>query len=374
MGAQFPCKQCGALLSYEVGSDHLLCEYCGYVNPIQLSDEIVEERDFHQALERLSQKSLTEEHLTCRCIACGAEFTLNANEHAGECPFCGTDVVTETGANRHIKPWGLLPFRIARAEARECFREWLKGLWFAPGKLKKYARLEDKLVGIYLPYWTYDSQTRSVYQGMRGIIYYEPVQYTAVVEGRSVVKTRMVAKTRWREVSGEVRRVFDDVPIPASHSLPEKVRYRLTDWDFEQLKPYQEAYLSGFRSQIYQTDLDQGFHEAREFMDRIIQNDIRRDIGGDRQRILNYHTDHRNITFKHILVPTWLAAFRFKDKTYRFVINGRNGSVHGERPYSAWKIAFTVLVILAIILLVIVLSEGRVEWQGLIVDLLAPYQ
>ena len=88
---------------------------------------------------------------------------------------------------------------------------------------------------------------------MRGIIYYEPVQYTAVVEGRTEVKTRMVAKTRWREVSGEVRRVFDDVPIPASHSLPEKVRYRLTDWDFDQLKPYQEAYLSGFRSEIYQT-------------------------------------------------------------------------------------------------------------------------
>ena len=373
MGAQFPCKQCGALLTYEVGSDHLVCSYCGFKNPIKLSDETVEERDFHQTLERLSHKSLTEEYLTCRCNSCGAEFTLAANEHAGGCPFCGTDVVTETGTNRYIKPWGLLPFRVGRDEARKRFRAWLKGLWFAPGKLNIYARLQDKLVGIYLPYWTYDSKTQSVYQGMRGIIYYEPVQYTTVVEGRTVVKTRMVAKTRWREVSGEVRRVFDDVPIPASHSLPEKVRYQLTDWDFDELKPYQEAYLSGFRSEIYQTALDQGFQEARILMDGVIQNDIRRDIGGDRQRILNYHTDHRNITFKHILVPTWLAAFRFRGKSYRFVINGRSGSVYGERPYSLWKIIFTVLAILALILLLIALSEGSVDWQGLIVESLGTY-
>lgn len=373
MGAQFPCKQCGALLTYKVGSDLLVCDYCSFKNPIPVSDQTVEERDFHQTLKALSQRSLTEEHFTCSCKGCGAEFTLSVNEHAGECPFCGTDVVAETGTSRHIKPWGLLPFRVERAEARERFRGWLKRLWFAPGKLKKYARLQDKLVGMYLPYWTFDSQSMSIYHGMRGTIYYEPVQYTVVVDGRTEVRTRMVARTRWREVNGEVRRMFDDVPIPASHSLPEKVRYRLTDWDFGQLKPYQEAYLSGFRSEIYQTDLDKGFIEARAFMDRVIQNDIRRDIGGDRQRILNYHTDHRHITFKHVLVPVWLAAFRFQNKSYRFAINGRSGAVYGERPYSAWKITLTVLAVLAIVLLVVLLSEGRVDWQRLIEVWLGTY-
>ncbi len=32
-----------------------------------------------------------------------------------------------------------------------------------------------------------------------------------------------------------------------------------------------------------------------------------------------------------------------RDRTYRFVVNGRTGRVQGERPYSKWKIAFAVL-------------------------------
>ena len=52
-----------------------------------------------------------------------------------------------------------------------------------------------------------------------------------------------------------------------------------------------------------------------------------------------------------ILLPVWLAAYKYRGKTYRFVVNGRTGRVQGERPYSAWKIAFAVLIglILALI-------------------------
>jgi hypothetical protein len=48
-------------------------------------------------------------------------------------------------------------------------------------------------------------------------------------------------------------------------------------------------------------------------------------------------------TFKHILLPVWLAAYKYRGKSYRFVVNGRTGRVQGERPYSAIKIAFAVI-------------------------------
>ena len=38
-----------------------------------------------------------------------------------------------------------------------------------------------------------------------------------------------------------------------------------------------------------------------------------------------------------------MAAYKYRGKTYRFVVNGRSGAVQGERPYSFWKIFFTVL-------------------------------
>jgi len=373
MEQRFPCKQCGATLIYKVGTDHLICDYCGFENPIPLSDQTIEEKEYQRSLENLTRESLTEEQITCRCQNCAAEFTLNVNEHAGNCPFCGTAVVSDTSANRYIKPWAILPFLVKRDEATQQFKKWLKSLWFAPGKLKNYARTQGRLVGMYLPYWTYDSQTITNYQGMRGIIYYEPIQYTAVVDGKAVVKTRMVAKTRWRHVSGEVRRFFDDVLIPASRSIPEKIRYRLTSWDLGQLKSYRKEYLSGFRSEIYQTNLKDGFHEARLFMDRIVQNDIRQNIGGDRQRIFNYHTDHRNITYKHILLPAWIAAFRFNGKTYRFIVNGQTGEVQGERPYSPWKIVSTAGLLIIIILLLLVLTQEHVDWNQVIHDFFMMY-
>jgi hypothetical protein len=58
-----------------------------------------------------------------------------------------------------------------------------------------------------------------------------------------------------------------------------------------------------------------------------------------------------DVTFKHILLPVWLAAYKYRGQTYRFVVNGRTGRVQGERPYSVWKIGFAVVVglILALI-------------------------
>ena len=41
------------------------------------------------------------------------------------------------------------------------------------------------------------------------------------------------------------------------------------------------------------------------------------------------------LTFKHVLLPVWLAAYRYRGKSFRFVVNGRTGSVEGERPWSS---------------------------------------
>jgi hypothetical protein len=78
-------------------------------------------------------------------------------------------------------------------------------------------------------------------------------------------------------------------------------------------------------------------------MDRMIERDVKFDIGGDRQRIHQIDTDLSALTFKHVLLPVWLAAYRYRGKSYRFVVNGRTGRVQGERPWSALKITFAVI-------------------------------
>ena len=109
------------------------------------------------------------------------------------------------------------------------------------------------------------------------------------------------------------------------------------------MEPYQPEYLAGFRAEGYTVSLEEGYDEATAYVNRMIERDIKFDIGGDRQRISSVDTEIGTLTFKHVLLPVWLAAYKYRGKTYRFVVNGRTGTVQGERPYSRWKIFFAVL-------------------------------
>jgi DNA-directed RNA polymerase subunit RPC12/RpoP len=336
---RFPCAQCGAALNYAIGTRSLECPYCGHRNAIDTAIGRLCELDFHAALRLLQNSALVDPvSKTINCPNCAAQFALDAHVHSGNCPFCGTAVVTETGKSKPLKPKGLLPFEITADTARDAYKSWLNKRWFAPSALKEYARSDAKLNGVYVPYWTYDSDTATAYHGQRGEIYYITQRYTTTVKGRRLTRTRRVPKTRWYSANGRTSRHFDDVLVGATKTLPRQITDWLAPWDLENLIPYTEDYLAGFRSEVYQVDLDEGFSIAQESMDKVIRGDVRRAIGGDKQRITSLKTHHSGTTFKHVLLPVWTAGFQFRGKTYRFVVNGRTGKVRGERPYSVIKI------------------------------------
>lgn len=340
---RFPCSKCGGLLIFKPATKHLNCEYCGQENRIEERLDEIQEYDFHQALIELAQAKPVTEIPQIQCDACGAGFKFAGSVHAGECPFCGTAIVTSTSQTKPITPKSLLPFKINEQEAEQQFQRWLKGLWFAPNKIKKYTDDDAKLIGVYIPYWTFDSATETSYLGARGDVYYVSKEVQTVRNGQTVTEIRQVPQTNWTPVRGRVVRFFDDVLVGASKSLPRQILDQLEPWDLASLEPYNESYLSGFTSEYYQVNLDQGFDEAKRKMDNVIYQDIAFDIGGDQQRVDQFNTRHNNTTYKHCLLPVWSAAFRFRQKAYRFVINGRTGKVQGERPYSYWKIAFAII-------------------------------
>ena len=338
----FPCSQCGGDLEYEPGAARLVCPHCGAeeaIEPVADLSEALRELDYESALRNQMADVEYEETRVVTCPNCGAQTEFAEESQAGRCPFCDTPVVTDTGTHRHIKPTALLPFAVEERDARASMTKWLGRLWFAPNGLKEYARKGRAMNGIYVPFWTYDTKTRSRYRGARGEHYY--VSRTVTRNGKK--QTVRERKTRWYPASGTTARNFDDLLVLASQSLPKRYTDGLEPWDLSALKGYQPEYLAGFRAEGYQVELVDGYGEARERMDAQIRSDVRRDIGGDTQRIHNIDSDYWDITFKHILLPVWLAAYKYRGKTYRFVVNGRTGKVQGERPYSAWKITFAVI-------------------------------
>jgi hypothetical protein len=283
------------------------------------------------------------EHETVRVLACpncGARNEVPEGTQATTCPFCATPLVTATAStSRQIKPAALIAFQLGEEQARDAMTRWLGSLWFAPNGLQEYARKGRRMDGIYVPYWTFDAHTETDYRGQRGDNY--TVSRTVMRDGKPtrVTETRI----RWRSVSGHVQRFFNDVLVMASHSLPREHTDALEPWDLAALAPYRPDYLSGFKAEAYGVELEDGLREARAKMDAVIDMDIRRDIGGDHQRITAKQTEMSDVTFKHVLLPVWMAAYKFQDRSFRFVVNGQTGKVQGERPWSKWKIALAVI-------------------------------
>ena len=343
---RFPCDTCGSDLRYAPGTDLMMCDHCGSQQEIigqqPFEKTAFAELDYRKAIRDGLSEMDTETVRTFSCENCGAHVEFDPATHAAECPFCATPIVSGTGEERLIKPRAVLPFVLTEKAAREAMTDWLGRLWFAPNGLSEYARKGRAMEGIYVPYWTYDADTKTQYRGQRGTVYYVTQRVPVMVNGKRQMTTKRVPKVRWTRVSGRVARFFDDILVLASKSLPKSYTDALSPWDLSQMEPYQEEYLAGFRAEAYTVNLEDGFAEAEARMARMIERDVKFDIGGDRQRISALDTKVGTLTFKHVLLPVWLAAYKYQGQTYRFVVNGQTGAVKGERPYSTIKIALAV--------------------------------
>jgi Zn finger protein HypA/HybF involved in hydrogenase expression len=350
----FPCEQCGSALEFKPGSDTLHCPHCGHTQAISAGADI-QEYDFRTALSRARRSSasaLVPGGHTVQCEGCGAQSVVAGQ--ASRCPFCGSPVVVETQELGEVfVPESLLPFNFDAKQAKQRYEAWVAGLWFAPNDLKKRAH-QHGMDGVYLPYWTYDSSTSTRYTGQRGEYYYVTETYT---DSQGKTQTRQVRHTRWYPASGTVHVEFDDVLVCGSETLPRKLIEKLEPWDLGSLRAFDAGYLSGFFAERYKIGLEDGFKIAEERMVPRIRGAIESDIGGDTQRILSMAVRHADVTFKHLLLPLWISSFKYKEKTFRFVVNARSGEVAGERPWSVAKIVLTVLLVIAVIATIAVIVK-----------------
>lgn len=352
-GRKFPCPSCGGRLDFDPAVRGLACPYCGYQQKIaKLADAEVKEQDYEQYLfrEEANGQQVEGRSTQTRCTGCGAVVLLEDKVATDRCPFCNTHLESKPeAAEKMIPPEGVLPFAIDLRNARDAFTTWLERLWFAPTELKQVVAL-GQLSGVYLPFWTYDSMTYTVYDGQRGDDY-QDTQYVTqrLADGTTREVAQTVTRTEWSGVSGEVQHFFDDVLVCGSKSLPGDLIDDLGEWQLPKVTPFQPDYLSGFKTERYAVGLKDGFVVAQGMMEPTILNLIRRDIGGDHQRIDRKRTTHSAVTFKHLLLPAWVAVYRYHDRTFQVLVNGRTGKVTGYRPWSTSKIVALILLICVIV-------------------------
>ena len=368
-GRIFPCDGCGADLQFRIGDQSLACQFCGHVRVIEVPDDAdVIEQNFHAVLERIREwrekeaqrkiDSGDEEHSgdsttrnELRCNSCGGNVEFVGTLTSTHCPYCGSPVQLEKAhkcTEHRIPVDGVLPFQIDRPHARKNLSRWVDARWFAPNEFRKRGA-DGKFNGVYLSYHTFDSMTRTAYTGQRGEHY-----WVTIGSGKN---RRRVMRTRWYSASGRFQRFFDDVLVLANTGFSRKFMLSLEPWPLLKVVPFNQQMLAGYMARTYDIDLDHCFVEAKARIDTAIQREVCQRIGGDAQRVSSVDSHYDAITFKHLLLPVWLLAYRYRDRTYQVFINAATGEVQGERPYSVWKILFAGLAVAAAVAGIAVTSQ-----------------
>ncbi|VAX41922.1 Primosomal protein N' (replication factor Y) -superfamily II helicase [hydrothermal vent metagenome] len=361
-GRIFPCEGCGADLEFHIGQQLLKCPYCGYEKELQTDTqkEIVE-NDYKAMLRKLeewseqkqSEKQTEEENdqQEIVCDACGGHTLFSGTLTSSECPYCASPMQLDRAfvSKQRVPYDGVLPFKIDRKKAHASLKEWVKSRWFAPNAFLKKG-VEGKFSGIYLPYWTFDSMTGTWYEGERGEYY-----YVTVGIGKN---QRQERRTRWYPASGGFQRFFDDILVSASKKMNRKLLENLDPWPLVDSLPFNQQVIAGFLARTYDQELDEGFEDAKTRIDNAILQEVHARIGGDTQRVTRVQSQYDAITYKYLLLPIWLLAYRYNEKLFQVVINAATGKVQGERPYSWVKIGVAVLSAAAAAATVGIVSSG----------------
>lgn len=344
------CEACGGVMDFDPATGNLKCPYCGNEKVIDRQEEkkVVEELDFSQVATASSCNWGTKTK-TVICKFCGAETVYDANDMANECPYCGSNQVMEDHDKDTMAPGGVVPFCIDSKKAAELFKSWIGKKFFCP-KLAKESAKPKSFKGLYIPYWTFDSETTTNYRAEFGID-----RQVRDKDGNTTTKTD------WYPTHGIYQEFFDDTLVCGSTKQDRWMLEGLEPFQTEKAVEYKPEYIAGFVAERYSLDVKSAWEKAKEKIKTIlggrIREKIRKEKNADGVRNLNLNVDYQKVTYKYLLLPVWISAFKYKDKIYQFMVNGQTGKVTGKTPISWIKVAITVVAIIAIVALIYYLTN-----------------
>lgn len=303
-GRQFVCPRCASRLVFTPDGASLHCEHCGYHQQPQNAGE-VQETDFIVTMATARGHSQPVSSATFSCRSCAASFLLAPGTMTVTCPYCDhTYAVESTEARELVPPQAVLPFVLDEAQTVGLVRRWLSQHELRPHTAPQ---------GLYLPVWTFDVGGSVEWQGQIGD--YED-------------STRS-----WRTVSGSHPLLVDDVLVSACHTLPNDLHPLLRTFDLEALVPFEEAYLAAWPAQTYEIAVGDASLAARQVAYRRGKKEARR--SHDNVSAMRYSSASITIiSYKLILLPVWLARYRYDGNVYTLGVNGQNGRLLAQREPS----------------------------------------
>lgn len=339
----YNCPRCGAAVKYEVAAGRVACEYCGYLAPSQ-GERVgfaAGEQEFTLATLATAAQGWGIERRELRCESCGAVLSVTDGAIATTCPFCASSRVNLcAAASDLLRPRFLIPFKVPPESNRQRAVEWLGKGWFHPAELGQSAVI-DRFTGIYLPFWTFGARITARWKAEVG----HPRQESFYDAGDKTWKTRTVIDWRWED--GQVGMPVNDLLVTGSSRLSRLILERLNPFRLEELAAYSPDFLAGWQAQAYDVPLTSAWEKGKEIMREQAKTACYKDISSPHVRNFSMVADFAEEAWRYILLPVYLAAYRYADKVYQVMVNGQTGVIAGQKPVAWWKIWLAVALLLS---------------------------
>lgn len=293
------CPGCAGNLLFSPSRQAMYCKMCGNTySPEEVGTDV--------------HASPTYECNIYTCSSCGGEVAVSGTEASGVCVFCGSPALIFNRIANKERPDGILPFQITQQQAYEKITEHIKSGKLVPDAVKKIS--QDNIRGIYIPY-----------RLLSGDIHDAAVIISTVGSGK-------YSRSVFTGLSGSAE--FRNVPIDASVSLNNEYAQKIEPFYYDDVKDFDEDYLSGFYSDI-QDETEQLLKTAAEkrcdkmFCDKC----------GETVRGRNPHPFQSvpSIRLKdnglYLLMPCWFYTFVSEGQPYTLLVNGQTGKIAGTVPW-----------------------------------------
>lgn len=251
------------------------------------------------------------------CRSCGAERLMAATTLADECPYCGSRyVVLKDILDSFEQPDGIVPFKIAEADAAQAVAETLQRpahrLWglFNDNRVRRQTLEPD-----FLPFWVFDAALT--------------VRRTTVRDAESDWN-RGLRQIQPMETE-EIAELSGDVLVPAVKSPPPGLLGRLGAFDLSRSVDYAPEHLGDHSAQIYSIDVDRASLNARHEISQAMREKYGAGItSGLQVQVTPLIT---SMSYRLLLLPVWIATLHEADGEVRTgLIHGQTGQVVLGKP------------------------------------------
>ena len=362
---EFKCPCCGGTLQFDSKSQNIVCPYCdsqfAASDLKEYTDDLASDKVEDTSWDESRVEAYTNEEMKgmkiYSCDSCGGEIIVEETTSSTSCPYCGNNLLVTKELSGDLKPNRVIPFKKDKDAVMESMKKFLKKKVLLPSSFSKDNVIEE-IKPLYVPFWLFDADVDG------------KVRFKGEVVRSYSDSNYNYKETKYYSIIREGHIAFDHVPVDGSKKMEDKLMESIEPFDFGESTEFNVAYLAGYAADRYDVSKDETFNRATQRCREGTIQAFRNDISG----YSNVTVSDSNIQLfdtkaQYALYPVWIMNTKWKDKNYRFAVNGQSGKMAGNLPISPLKFTLFWLLFFALVMGAITGIGAAVEYliEGLVI-------